>query len=140
MQYDADLPVAVPSEADKRRLRRCAQFQWRVCPNNLEDQELRLAADRECPRACYTGELIEAWRSWHRRSEAVLRRADELGIAVCTTKAERPKGSWPSTKPTIQQSRHRLHEPVAIRTIKRLRRSLDEHRQWAGRGDMLPDE
>ena len=129
--YAMELQMAHrPSE---RRLRRCAVYQWHVSPRAAECEHLHQAADAAGPPLFHsTGDVAAVWDRWHARAEAVLRCAERLGLAVCTARAERAKGSLPTARPAAHGAAHRLPESVGVRRLKRLHRAAaEQHRRGA---------
>ena len=106
----------------KWRLRRTGKYAWSIAPLVDEKDALVLAGDRVAPRAQKQTPLGTAWKSWHGRAEAVLKKAVELELAVATTRPERPKGSEASMRPVAPTAPHRANESILSRRLRRLHR------------------
>ena len=81
--------AAAPGVVRTTRLRTTARYQWQAEMGVGEGAELRKAADDECAADKGEGSLLEAWKGWNRRAQAVFEKAAELGLAAKTTKGER---------------------------------------------------
>ena len=129
--YTASLPM--PEPLPRHRLRRCVSVQWHTACTTAENNLLRLAADRAAAAVQPTkGNLEKAMKAWHLRAEAVLNEAIRLKLAVATSKAERPKGSQPTSCPTANTSHCRPPDSMQERRLLRLHRAAEHQRKREG--------
>ena len=133
--YSADHPA--PRPAQKMRLRRCAKYEWRVKPNSGEEDCLLSAANDVAPKHGYAGPPAAAWDTWHKRAKAVLKAACALELAVPIVKAERDKGTRPTTRLVAASKAGRLPETIALRRTKRLKSAVAAQISLSGRGSAL---
>lgn len=130
----------VPEPAPAQRLTWCASFQWHEGQHRAE-AVLRAAADAAGPelRQQPGRDLLQSWRTWHARAEAVCNAAVGMGIATLERKPERAKGSWPTSRPTARGGAHRPPEGIAVRRLRRLHRAAAEQLKRAGPDSPLTD-
>ena len=118
------------SEADTnqaRRLRRCAIYEWQkewLEPQQLKD--LLRDVDITYPKASASSPLDFRWDNWHQRTECAFQKAVKFGFAKLVRKAERAKGSIPTSRCCGQAAKHREQQTVIHRRLLRVHRSISE--------------
>ena len=135
MVYRSCIPA--PQPGPSLRLRRCAKYQWRTKPNCIEEESLRMAAERAAAKSGYAGNITQAWATWHKRAESVFKAADELELAAQAVKAERPKGSTPTVRRVAETSKKKAPEPIALRRVRKLHAAVQFERCANGGGAQL---
>ena len=110
------------------RLRRTALFELDdecspVPPAELEKLKEFLEVEGF---GCAPGSALPSvhWKRWHARAEVALNYAAEKGWVTKAVKAERPKGSPPSSRKTAVPACHRKNEPIVLRRLRRLGRKV----------------
>ena len=74
---------------------------------------------------------------WHRVAESVLSNALDMPLPHCTQRAERPKGSAPSTKPCSVKDGPSHDESITVCRCKRLLRAIAEQIRNGHQGALL---
>lgn len=125
--FEVEIFVSDARATQAQRLRRCAIYEW---PNEWLDpqqvNELLLAVDEVVPKASASSPLDSPWDNWHRRTECAFQKAVSLGFAKQTRKAERIKGSIPTSRSCGQAAKHREQQTVIHRRLLRVHRALSE--------------
>ena len=69
--------------------------------------------------------------------KAVCKTAANIGLAEQVCKPERAKGMAPSTRAVVEKARDESNDSIAVRRIKRLRRSCEAQVNLEGKGAAL---
>ena len=119
-----------------QRLGRTASYHWHVPGGRLpkavdalqpNDWERVMAETNAfAPALPAEASLLARWHRWHARAEAFLQALVRRDLLQLTRKAERLKGSSPSTRPTAPGAAHRQEETIALRRLRRMARRLSE--------------
>ena len=132
-QYGLDTPEEEPQ---RRRLRRTALYSWTAKLLTSERTVLNARLEAKCPP--YHGPRLDlAWQSWHQRAEEAFKIAADLELATVLTKAERSKGSKPSTRPVAPTAGHREESSILARRLDRLFRAAQEQICHGRGGDQI---
>ncbi|CAK0829594.1 unnamed protein product [Prorocentrum cordatum] len=91
-----------------------------------EIQVIAAALDSIAPKVSDASDIIELCRIWRARAEAGLLLTVNRNWGKLDRKAERPKGSAPSARPTSPPPAHQKLESIALRRLRRLPRSCTE--------------
>ena len=125
--FEVEIFVSDAPATQAQRLRRCAIYEWQnewLHPQQLN--ELLLAVDEVVPKASASSPLDSRWDNWHRRTECAFQKAVSLGFAKQIRKAERIKGSIPTSRSCGQAAKHREQQTVIHRRLLRVHRALSE--------------
>ena len=130
-----------------RRVRRCANFSPVRQPTNLDILGLEEFAqkcwDQPDPLENDSSE-VSIWDSqlavWHAVAEKTLHSAVSRGLCALTRPAERPKGSFPSTKPFVASSVSKAADTIPLRRCKRLHRAAAEQLRRGHAGGLTPTQ
>lgn len=139
MNYITDI-AASAERRPRMRLRRTAAFQWSVQPLPSEIAKIVAAVDDAALHSATQSKLLEAWKQWHARAEAACTCAALLNVAVQTGKAERGKGSMPTSRRAPDSARHRPPESVQHRRLKRFHRQAVQFGKFCGQDGPLTDK
>ena len=95
----------------------------------------------ELPKLDAKCSLVSSWRRWHARAERAFELAVSHGFATKLSKAERPKGSFPTSRPCAHGACHRAPQSVLHRRLLRIHRVCTELvRQGTCSCDILPPQ
>ena len=126
--YDAHVPGLLPNDNQTAtRWRRCANFEW--CVDCITEDDLKILCDRVdslFPQLSPVHSLVQQWKRWHQRAECAFEIASAFGWANKTSKAERNKGSFPTTRSCEPGPAHRPPQTVLHRRLLRIHRALSE--------------
>lgn len=119
--------VGPPPLQQPTRLHRCASFRWlQAKPPAHKLLAVKNTLDATCPSQPDTSDLVASWKNWHHRAETAFHLCVANGLATLDRKAERPKGSLPSSRPTAPGPSHRPPQPVAHRRLLKVHRAVAE--------------
>ena len=140
--YQMHWPNQVQQQPQTQRLRRCQTCQWLA--ENLSKVELEKILEIvniELPKPDAKCSLVSSWRRWHARAERAVELAASHGFATKLSKAERPKGSFPTSRPCAHGACHRAPQSVLHRRLLRIHRVCTELvRQGTCSCDILPPQ
>ena len=135
VSYEADY---LPRFVAPSRLRSTAAYDWTAREVLPPNHALLEEVDESAPKLSADSSLLQRWTRWHLRAETLFSHGTHFGFCTLLRKAERPKGSPPTVRPTTPAAPHRDDEPVSLRRLKRLhRRFADRLRSGSSANDVL---
>ena len=125
-------------ETHRMRPRRCASFSWNATSgiSNAQLDHIISEVNHVCPHLDASHSLVDPWRQWHSRVEKAFEVSVQDGHAEKTSKAERPKGSLPTFRPSDSFPAHRPPQSLLHRRLLRLHRSFAELSRQGFHNDM----
>ena len=139
------LPAVQPVSSHPRRLRRCAEFvpareASAADISALEDRAKILWSSVGCDSPCDPPSIDQALHLWHSVAEQILHHAVSRGLCLLTRKAERHKGSPPSSKPSVVSAVFKTCDSIPMRRCKRLHRAAAEQIRQGNLGSLTPSQ